>query len=40
MWPPGSYAHELTAQLGIEGLREVRIFHRYQVQGIGEAVFQ
>jgi phosphoribosylformylglycinamidine synthase len=32
--------HELTAQLGIEGLDGVRIFHRYQVQGISDAVFR
>lgn len=35
----GQLAHELTAQLGIEGLTGVRIFYRYQVQGIEEAVF-
>ena len=36
----GQLAHELAAQLGIEGLTGVRIFHRYQVQGIDEGVFQ
>ena len=35
----GKLMHELTAQLGIEGLTGVRIFHRYQVQGIDEGVF-
>jgi len=36
----GQLMHELAAQLGIEGLTGVRIFHRYQVQGIDDAVFR